>query len=126
MSCSIAALTNLPRPQISETAVVALPSEQWGQKVAAVVVLHPSAQTAGRNGKPWGAMDMRRALRDRLAAYKVPQEMKVLESIPRNAMGKGKSFLLVISVSVSPPLFFSKSFSVIAVIFERVAIVETC
>jgi acyl-CoA synthetase (AMP-forming)/AMP-acid ligase II len=109
-------LTNQPpsSPQISEAAVVALPSEQWGQKVAAVVVLHPSAQTAGRNGKPWGAMDMRRALRDRLAAYKVPQEMKVLDSIPRNAMGKGKSFILHFS------------FSLIALTLKGLATVETC
>ena len=35
-------------------------------------------------------MDMRRALKDRLVAYKIPQEMKVLDAIPRNAMGKGK------------------------------------
>jgi acyl-CoA synthetase (AMP-forming)/AMP-acid ligase II len=35
-------------------------------------------------------MDMRRALKDRLAAYKIPQEMRVLDAIPRNAMGKGK------------------------------------
>jgi hypothetical protein len=35
---------------------------------------------------------MRRALKDRLAGYKIPQEMKVLDTIPRNAMGKGKSY----------------------------------
>lgn len=34
---------------------------------------------------------MRRALRDRLAAYKIPQEMRVVDGIPRNAMGKGES-----------------------------------
>lgn len=72
--------------------MVGLPSEQWGQKVAAVVVLNPEkAATSGRNGKPWGPMDMRRALKDRLANYKMPQEMKILQGpIPRNAMGKGK------------------------------------
>lgn len=32
---------------------------------------------------------MRRAVKDKLAPYKIPSEMKVLESIPRNAMGKG-------------------------------------
>lgn len=35
-------------------------------------------------------MDMRRALKDRLANYKIPQELRVLEGIPKNAMGKGK------------------------------------
>lgn len=80
----------LSLPQINEAAVVGLPSEQWGQKVAAVVVLNPEvAAKTGRNGKPWGPMDMRRALKDRLASYKLPQEMKVLDGpIPRNAMGK--------------------------------------
>lgn len=77
-------------PQITEAAVVGLPSEQWGQKVAAVVVLHPDAATSSRNGKSWGPMDMRRALKERLASYKIPSEMKVLNAIPRNAMGKGE------------------------------------
>jgi hypothetical protein len=79
-------------PQITEAAVVGLPSEQWGQKVAAVVVLHPDAATSSRNGKSWGPMDMRRALKERLASYKIPSEMKVLDAIPRNAMGKGEFF----------------------------------
>jgi hypothetical protein len=37
-------------------------------------------------------MDMRRALKERLASYKIPSEMKVLDAIPRNAMGKGEFF----------------------------------
>ncbi|RAL11910.1 acyl-CoA synthetase [Aspergillus homomorphus CBS 101889] len=86
----------LSLPQVSEAAVVGLPSEQWGQKVAAVVVLNPEFANTGRNGKPWGAMDMRRALKDRLANYKLPQEMKVLTGpIPRNAMGKVNKKTLV-------------------------------
>jgi malonyl-CoA/methylmalonyl-CoA synthetase len=82
----------LALPQIAEAAVVGLPSEQWGQKVAAVVVLHADQVNTGRSGKVWGVMDMRRALKDRLVNYKVPQELKVVEGgLPRNAMGKGKS-----------------------------------
>ena len=66
-------------------------SEQWGQKVAAVVVLDPKLASASERG--WGVMDMRRALKDKLARYKVPQELKILESgLPRNAMGKGMVF----------------------------------
>ncbi|KAF2877140.1 hypothetical protein BDV95DRAFT_558552 [Massariosphaeria phaeospora] len=74
--------------QVSEVAVVGLPSEAWGQKVAAVVVLSEAGMTAGRGGKPWSALDMRKALKEILANYKIPQEMRVVESIPRNAMGK--------------------------------------
>ncbi|KAL8785794.1 MAG: hypothetical protein Q9213_003172 [Squamulea squamosa] len=78
----------LSLPQISEAAVLGLPSEQWGQKVAVVVVLNSDQINTGRGGKTWGVMDMRRALKDRLANYKIPQELKVLEGIPKNAMGK--------------------------------------
>jgi malonyl-CoA/methylmalonyl-CoA synthetase len=77
------------RPQIAEAAVVGLPSEQWGQKIAAVVVLKDGEADSGRGGKTWGVMDMRRALKDSLVNYKIPQELKVVEQLPRNAMGKG-------------------------------------
>ena len=79
------------RPQISEAAVVGVASEQWGQKVAAIVVLRPDQANSGRGGKVWGIMDLRRALKDRLANYKIPQELKVVDSIPKNAMGKSMS-----------------------------------
>ena len=78
-----------------------LPSDQWGQKVAAVVVLDPSHARTGRGGKTWGLMDMRRALKDRLANYKIPQELKVVQDLPRNAMGKSKSVAMVIGLTNS-------------------------
>jgi hypothetical protein len=56
---------------------------------------------------------MRRALKDRLAGYKIPQEMKVLETIPRNAMGKGKSYH-------TPPLFFSLLCFALGFLFGRI------
>ncbi|KAL9007864.1 MAG: hypothetical protein Q9173_006954, partial [Seirophora scorigena] len=66
-------------------------------KVAAVVVLHRSSSSSSSPGPgpgnrktaTWSVMDMRRALKDRLANYKIPQELRVLEGgIPKNAMGK--------------------------------------
>ncbi|KAL8883313.1 MAG: hypothetical protein Q9215_008273, partial [Flavoplaca cf. flavocitrina] len=87
-------------PQISEAAVLGLPSPQWGQKVVAVVVLNPSPPPSPpsspsqsrsptrRGNKKWSILDVRRALKPRLAAYKIPQEMRVLEALPKNAMGK--------------------------------------
>lgn len=78
----------LSLPQIAEAAVVGLDSEQWGQKVVAIVVLRESQKNTGRGGKSWGVMDMRRALKDRLGAVKLPSEMKLVDVIPRNAMGK--------------------------------------
>ncbi|KAK2767712.1 hypothetical protein FQN54_003870 [Arachnomyces sp. PD_36] len=90
----------LSLPQISEAAVVALPSEQWGQKVAAILVLNkealPSPSTEAKRKKPWSVLDMRRALKDKLAAYKIPSEMKILEGgLPKNAMGKVNKKALV-------------------------------
>lgn len=78
----------LSLPQISEAAVVAVPSGKWGQKVGAVLILNPDA--VGKSGKNWGPMDMRRALKERLANYKIPQVMKVVDDIPKNAMGKSE------------------------------------
>lgn len=87
-------LTSISRPQIHEAAVIGLPSERWGQKVCAVVVLEAEgaelqSDKGGKEGKAWGVMDMRRALKNRLAAHKIPQEMRVVEELGRNAMGKG-------------------------------------
>ena len=54
-------------------------------------MLDPEQAQTGRGGKTWGVMDMRRALKERLAGYKIPQELRVLEGgIPKNAMGKGE------------------------------------
>lgn len=51
-------------------------------------------------------MDMRRALKDKLANYKIPQELKAVEELPKNAMGKSMyshplcSFTLIILKSI--------------------------
>ena len=92
----------LSLPQVAEAAVLGLDSEQWGQKVVAIVVLTALGQTGGRGNKSWGVMDMRRALKDKLVNYKIPQELKVVEEIPRNAMGKGKIFMTVHEFWLTP------------------------
>ncbi|KAI0861197.1 hypothetical protein F4860DRAFT_181206 [Xylaria cubensis] len=73
----------LSLPEVLETAVLAVPSGKWGQKVGAVVILDRTICPDG-----WKPMDMRRALKGRLANYKIPQVLRVVEHIPRNAMGK--------------------------------------
>lgn len=86
---------NTTSPEVAEAAILGLPSDQWGQKVAAVLVLNPKmTNISSRSGKPWGILDMRRALKDKLAMHKIPQELRILpDAIPRNAMGKG-TFLI--------------------------------
>ncbi len=74
----------LSLPQVAEVAVLAVPSGKWGQKVGAVVILDKENIEDGK----WTPLDMRRALKGRLANYKIPQVLKVVDHIPRNAMGK--------------------------------------
>lgn len=88
----------LSLPQITECAVVGLPSVAWGQKAAAIVVLSEEGKTAGKGGRQWSALDMRRALHGKLVSYKIPQDMAVVEELPRNAMGKINKKDLVVKV----------------------------
>lgn len=88
----------LSLPQVSEVAVVGLPSETWGQKAAAIVVLSEEGKTAGKGGKEWSALDMRRALHGKLVGYKIPQDMQVVEALKRNAMGKINKKELVVDI----------------------------
>ncbi len=67
---------------VAEVAVVGLPDETWGERVVAVVVPAP-----GRANEC--ASDALRAwARERMAPYKVPREVVVVSSLPRNALGK--------------------------------------
>ncbi|MFZ4592659.1 MAG: acyl-CoA synthetase [Verrucomicrobiaceae bacterium] len=69
----------LEHPLITECAVIGLPDDTWGEAVTAVVVLNSSTLELA-------------ALRDwckgRLSVYKIPQRLKIVSELPRNAMGK--------------------------------------
>ncbi|KAI5803893.1 hypothetical protein EDC01DRAFT_611462 [Geopyxis carbonaria] len=70
-------------PAVQEVAVVALEGGEWGQRVAAVVVLAPGVTEA-----QWGLAEMRREMKEVAANYKVPTVMRVVPEMPRNVMGK--------------------------------------
>ncbi|QDK77204.1 AMP-binding protein [Spirosoma sp. KCTC 42546] len=66
-------------PAISDCSVVGIPNEEWGELVAVAVIL--SDQTVSADTLPnW--------LRERMPAYKVPRQYRIVEELPRNAMGK--------------------------------------
>lgn len=70
----------LAHEAISEAAVIGAPDETWGEAVAAFVVLKEGARLDHARLKEWCG--------GRLSAYKIPKILKVVEALPRNAMGK--------------------------------------
>ncbi|MEJ2715785.1 MAG: acyl-CoA synthetase [Deltaproteobacteria bacterium] len=67
-------------PLIAECAVVGISDEEWGQRVAAAVVLKP--------GEKLELADLRTWAKERLAPYKIPSKLLVTDALPRNPMGK--------------------------------------
>jgi malonyl-CoA/methylmalonyl-CoA synthetase len=67
-------------PKIAECAVVGSPDPEWGEKVCAAVVLKGDSTLELDSLRAW--------CKERLAPYKVPTRMFVLNELPRNAMGK--------------------------------------
>jgi acyl-CoA synthetase (AMP-forming)/AMP-acid ligase II len=63
-------------PGVHEVAVVGLPSAEWGETVVAFVVGAPD---------PAELRDLAEA---ELAPFKRPRELRLVESLPRNALGK--------------------------------------
>jgi fatty-acyl-CoA synthase len=68
-------------PAVADVAVIGVPHEKWGETPAAVVV--PVDATS-----PPTLDDLVDFSRDRLASYKKPTTLVVLEELPRNASGK--------------------------------------
>jgi malonyl-CoA/methylmalonyl-CoA synthetase len=66
-------------PGVFESAVIGLPHPDFGEAVAAVVVGKGSAVDASR------IVD---ALKSRIANYKVPKRVFIVDDLPRNTMGK--------------------------------------
>lgn len=70
----------LAHPAISECAVLGLPDPEWGERVSAAIRL--------RAGKSLDLAGLRDWCRSRMAIYKIPSRLRIVEALPRNAMGK--------------------------------------
>ena len=76
-------------PQVSECAVVGVPDERWGEVGLAVVV--PRSRTGDASDPGGATLDaeaIRVHLRERLASFKVPKHIRVLETLPKSGAGK--------------------------------------
>jgi malonyl-CoA/methylmalonyl-CoA synthetase len=82
-------------PAVEEVAVAGVPSEAWGEEVTAFVV--PSKTQA------LVAEELIAFARERLATYKCPRRVVVVESLPRNAMGKVERSKLIPTNSEASP-----------------------
>ena len=67
-------------PEVAEAAVIGVDDEQYGQRLAAFVVLEPGGSPTPDS--------LKQHVRDNLANYKVPRELSVLDELPRGSTGK--------------------------------------
>ncbi len=66
-------------PAVAEVSVVGVDDEQYGQRLVAFVVARLPTVTAE---------ELQAYVRDNLANYKVPRDVRLLDELPRNATGK--------------------------------------
>lgn len=67
-------------PAVLECAVVGVPDPEWGERVAAALVLTQDSDLSLEELRAWA--------KSRMATHKCPSRLLLLEALPRNAMGK--------------------------------------
>lgn len=76
----------LTHPDVQDVGVVGLPDPEWGHILCAVVQLVPEPTMVGTDESE---LDHFRAfLADRLATYKIPRLVRLIDQLPRGANGK--------------------------------------
>jgi acyl-CoA synthetase (AMP-forming)/AMP-acid ligase II len=81
-------------PAVVEAVVAGIPHDVLGEDVGAWVVLSPGSDTS--------TADLRAFLLERLADYKVPRQLRIIDRLPRNASGKVIKGELELTPSTAP------------------------
>ncbi|MFI2333030.1 AMP-binding protein [Nocardia rhamnosiphila] len=76
-------------PAVAEVAVIAVPSEKWGETIKALVVLTPDAEASNSTEAELIAW-----CKQRLAGYKAPTSVEFRNELARTATGKLQKFKL--------------------------------
>ncbi len=76
----------MAHPAVSEAAVVGRPDEKWGEVPIAFITVR------GAGGVD--AAELTEFLRDRLARFKVPKSIEVVDELPKTGTGKIQKFVL--------------------------------
>jgi acyl-CoA synthetase (AMP-forming)/AMP-acid ligase II len=72
--------TLMDHPAVADAAAIGIPDERWGETVKGVIVTKP--------GETVAADEIIAFCRERMAHYKCPTSVDVVEALPRNASGK--------------------------------------
>ena len=67
-------------PAVVECAVVGVPDDEWGERVAVALVCKGENMPDLEQLRAWA--------KERMAVHKIPSRLLVLDALPRNAMGK--------------------------------------
>ncbi len=70
----------LTHEAIAEVAVIGVEDDTWGEAVVAVIGLKDGASLEYDSLKQW--------CDGKMSAYKIPKQIKIVDALPRNAMGK--------------------------------------